>query len=342
MEIPKQDLELARVQAERDHFEVQLQRTLADTANMRRRQKQEMDDVRRRTVEGITQELLPVLDTFAMALHAYEEALPELMVMATHPCPPERYVLRRGAYDQPDRQHPVPPAAPASIPPLAGAWPPNRLGLAAWLNSQENPLSARVVVDRLWAQCFGRGLVGTPENFGKLGEPPAQPDPPAPATPGDPTMQAPPVAPPVAQPTTADGVAALLSTLTQLTTIVEGLQGIAKVMGGLAPQAQADAKKPLPDDEEDAEEEDTAEDAEDEDTDEDAEPEPVAEADGEGDGGQRRDEHEQRTGPGCCPPGQLIGSVHTAVPPDAVTQRPVRCGNVKHCGTGDWIAGVGG
>ena len=72
VEIPKQDLELARVQAERDHFEVQLQRTLADTANMRRRQKQEMDDVRRRTVEGITQELLPVLDTFAMALHAYD------------------------------------------------------------------------------------------------------------------------------------------------------------------------------------------------------------------------------------------------------------------------------
>ena len=72
VEIPKQDLELARLQAERDHFEVQLQRTLADTANMRRRQKQEMDDVRRRTVEGITQELLPVLDTFGMALHAYD------------------------------------------------------------------------------------------------------------------------------------------------------------------------------------------------------------------------------------------------------------------------------
>jgi hypothetical protein len=110
------------------------------------------------------------------ALHAYEETFPELMVMADHPYPPERYVLRRGAYDQPDRQHPVPPGAPAGIPPLAGAMPQNRLGLAAWLNSKENPLSARVVVDRLWSQCFGRGLVGTPENFGRLGEPPTQPE----------------------------------------------------------------------------------------------------------------------------------------------------------------------
>jgi hypothetical protein len=54
------------------------------------------------------------------ALHAYEETFPELMVMADHPCPPERYVLRRGAYDQPDRQHPVPPAAPGQHPAARG------------------------------------------------------------------------------------------------------------------------------------------------------------------------------------------------------------------------------
>lgn len=72
VEIPGRDQELARLKEERDHLEAQLQRTLADTANMRRRQKQEMDDARRRVVEGITQELLPVLDSFAMAMHSFD------------------------------------------------------------------------------------------------------------------------------------------------------------------------------------------------------------------------------------------------------------------------------
>lgn len=65
--------ELSRLKDERDQLEGQLQRTLADTANMRRRQKQEMDDARRRVLEGLTQELLPVLDSFSMALQAYDQ-----------------------------------------------------------------------------------------------------------------------------------------------------------------------------------------------------------------------------------------------------------------------------
>ncbi len=64
--------EFARLKEERDALEGQLQRALADTANIRRRQKQEMDDARRRVLEGLTQELLPVLDSFHMALHAYD------------------------------------------------------------------------------------------------------------------------------------------------------------------------------------------------------------------------------------------------------------------------------
>lgn len=67
------DQEFSRLKDERDQLEGQLQRTLADTANMRRRQKQEMDDARRRVLEGLTQELLPVLDSFRMALTAYDQ-----------------------------------------------------------------------------------------------------------------------------------------------------------------------------------------------------------------------------------------------------------------------------
>jgi len=72
VEIPSHDQELVRLKDERDQLEVQLQRTLADTANIRRRQKQEMDDSKRRVLEGLTQELLPVLDTFQAALQAYD------------------------------------------------------------------------------------------------------------------------------------------------------------------------------------------------------------------------------------------------------------------------------
>jgi hypothetical protein len=107
------------------------------------------------------------------ALHAHDEAIPELMVMATHRHPPERFVLRRGAYDQPDRSKPVQPDAPGAVLPF-GERQRDRLGLAAWLNDPAQPLVARVVVDRLWALCFGRGLVATPENFGVLGTPPRQ------------------------------------------------------------------------------------------------------------------------------------------------------------------------
>ena len=72
MAIPTPEQELQRLREERNHFEQQLQRQLADAANVRRRQRQEMDDQKRRVVEGLTQELLPALDSFAMALTAFD------------------------------------------------------------------------------------------------------------------------------------------------------------------------------------------------------------------------------------------------------------------------------
>jgi hypothetical protein len=51
-----------------------------------------------------------------------------------------------------------------------------RLALAAWITSRENPLTARVIVNRLWQQHFGRGIVATPNNFGKMGAKPTHPE----------------------------------------------------------------------------------------------------------------------------------------------------------------------
>ena len=52
----------------------------------------------------------------------------------------------------------------------------SRVQLARWLSSSDNPLTARVIVNRIWHYLFGKGLVSTPNDFGRHGEPPANPE----------------------------------------------------------------------------------------------------------------------------------------------------------------------
>ncbi|MFY9343951.1 MAG: nucleotide exchange factor GrpE [Planctomycetota bacterium] len=72
VEIPTHEQEVTRLRDEVAQLEAQLQRQLADAANVRRRQRQEMDDQKRRVIEGLAQELLPALDSFGMALAAFD------------------------------------------------------------------------------------------------------------------------------------------------------------------------------------------------------------------------------------------------------------------------------
>src|SRR5262249_8506197 len=64
---------------------------------------------------------------------------------------------------------------PAKLHPLPADQPPNRLALARWLVDPNNPLVARVIINRIWAAYFGRGFVETSEDFGVQGEAPTHP-----------------------------------------------------------------------------------------------------------------------------------------------------------------------
>ena len=103
-----------------------------------------------------------------------ERSFPTVMVMADLETPRQTHILRRGAYDQPGEK--VKAGVPAALHPMPAGAPSNRLGLAQWLVSPENPLMARATVNRFWQMYFGTGLVKTVEDFGVQGEWPAHPE----------------------------------------------------------------------------------------------------------------------------------------------------------------------
>ena len=83
-------------------------------------------------------------------------------------------MLKRGAYDAPGEE--VQPGVPGVLPPLQAEGRASRLDLARWIVSRDNPLTARVAVNRYWQQLFGVGLVKTVDDFGSQGERPIQPE----------------------------------------------------------------------------------------------------------------------------------------------------------------------
>ena len=97
-----------------------------------------------------------------------------VMVMKERDTLRTTHVLNRGNYDQLGDS--VTALMPAFILPFdARKYPQNRLGLAKWLTDPKNPLTARVFVNRVWQEIFGRGLVKTVGDFGMQGELPSHP-----------------------------------------------------------------------------------------------------------------------------------------------------------------------
>lgn len=84
------------------------------------------------------------------------------------------HLLNKGNFLDPGET--VEPVVPAAFNPMPKGSPMNRLGLAAWLTSTENPLTARVAVNRFWSALFGVGIVETEEDFGTQGSLPSHPE----------------------------------------------------------------------------------------------------------------------------------------------------------------------
>ena len=99
---------------------------------------------------------------------------PTVMVMREEATPRDAFVLIRGEYDKKGEK--VTAGVPASLPPLPKGAPSNRLGFAQWLADDQNPLTARVWVNRSWERFFGSGLVKTSENLGSQAEYPSHPE----------------------------------------------------------------------------------------------------------------------------------------------------------------------
>jgi len=103
-----------------------------------------------------------------------DEEIPYTYIAEEMKKPRETRILKRGNYATPgDLIDRMVPASLGALPPNA---PKNRLGLAKWLTDPKNPLVARVFVNRVWQQHFGRGLVESAEDFGSRGEWPTHPE----------------------------------------------------------------------------------------------------------------------------------------------------------------------
>ena len=100
--------------------------------------------------------------------------VPQVLVMGTAPGYESTYILNRGIYTEPLDE--VSPRGMDFVLPWDESLPENRLGLAQWLFDPNNPLTARVFVNRVWQMHFGHGLVETSEDFGSQGSVPSHPE----------------------------------------------------------------------------------------------------------------------------------------------------------------------
>jgi hypothetical protein len=125
-------------------------------------------------ISAVYQQQLKELEKLREQKNSVIEHAPEIMVMDEMKNKRPTYVLQRGVYDSYGEQ--VQPGTPESVLPFSKNMPQNRLGLAKWLINPNNPLTARVVVNRYWQNYFGKGIQKTVDDFGNQGSLPSHPE----------------------------------------------------------------------------------------------------------------------------------------------------------------------
>jgi len=155
------DAQKELVKKHTDHLNKEI---LAAETNAERARREELE----KTIAAVNEKLSKVLP------HAYVWSEESATVPVTH-------ILKRGNPEK--KTEAVEPGLPAVLvrdqpkPPTPTAHTTGRrLWLARWIASAENPLTARVIVNRVWQHHFGEGLVSTPNDFGVMGEPPTHPE----------------------------------------------------------------------------------------------------------------------------------------------------------------------
>ncbi len=128
----------------------------------------------RTTIDPIGRVLAEELARLETEEREVKKQVPQTLVMEELEKPRQAYVFVRGLYK--NRGENVEPGVPVVLPPMDPALPRNRLGLARWLVSGEHPLTARVLVNRIWQQYFGVGLVRSAEDFGVRADAPTHPE----------------------------------------------------------------------------------------------------------------------------------------------------------------------
>ena len=108
------------------------------------------------------------------AYRSEQDKVREIVTMRETEIPRPAYILARGDYAQPTKK--VERETPDWLPPFPPDQPRNRLGFARWLTTPDHPLTARVMVNRIWQEIFGTGIVETSDNFGLQGAQPSHPE----------------------------------------------------------------------------------------------------------------------------------------------------------------------
>ena len=141
----------------------------------------ERTEEQKRKLDAWFRPLAPSLDAARDRVRAIQNELDDMKVVTTLVMQeragfdkPSTLLRVKGSFTNPGER--VYAAVPQALGTLGEELPPNRLGLARWLVSDQNPLTARVTVNRLWESLFGRGLVRTVEDLGSQGEPPSHPE----------------------------------------------------------------------------------------------------------------------------------------------------------------------